>query len=79
MIAEAGPGSSRSRALAAADWTAIAQRLSTGRVPHKVQARWSLIEQREELRRCASDRKALAALTRTRARPEPEPEPEPEP
>ena len=55
VITEAGGG----RATAAADWTAIAQRLSTGRVPHKVQARWSLIEQREELRRCASDRKAL--------------------
>ena len=57
VITEAGGG----RATAAADWTAIAQRLSTGRVPHKVQARWSLIEQREELRRCATDRKALAA------------------
>ena len=43
------------------EWAVIAQRLSTGRGAHKVEARWSLIEQRDQVRKSATDRKAFDA------------------
>jgi len=43
------------------EWAVIAQRLSTGRGAHKVEARWSLIEQRDQVRKSATDGKKFNA------------------